>query len=252
VNCSVKTRLRQGLPCIGAWSTVPAPAVAEAMAACGFHWLAVDLEHSAIDSADVLAIFLAAERHGVAPFVRLPCADPYLGRRYLDSGAAGLIVPVVDSAAAFRDFAQHCFYAPVGRRGACLSRANGWGDHFDAYNRDFQPVLVPQIESRAGIADVDAIASLDCVDALFIGPYDLSADLGTPGQFDTPQMQTAMAQVLEACVRHGKAPGLHQVAPDPQALQARIKDGYRFIAYATDMVAMRAALGRPLSLVQGS
>lgn len=249
---SIKTRLRQGQPCIGAWSTVPSPAVAEAMASCGFHWLAVDLEHSAIDSADVLPIFLAAERHGVAPFVRLPSADPYLARRYLDSGAAGLIVPVVESADAFARFAHHCAYPPAGRRGACLSRANGWGDGFDAYNRDFQPVLVPQIESRAGLAEVEAIAALDCVDALFIGPYDLSADLGTPGRFDTADMVAAMDRVLAACARHGKAPGLHQVATDPQVLRSRIDQGYRFVAYGTDMTAMRAALGRPLDLLQGS
>ncbi len=248
---SLKSRLLDGLPCIGAWSTVPSAAVAEAMASCGFHWLAVDLEHSAIEVADVLPIFLAAERYGVAPFVRLPSADPYLGRRCLDSGAAGLIVPVVNSAAAFAEFAQHCYYAPRGRRGACLSRANGWGDTFDGYNRDFQPILVPQIESRAGVADVDAIAALDCVDALFIGPYDLSADLGIPGNFETAEIKAAMGQVLDACKRHGKAPGIHQVAPSPEALRQRLDEGYQFIAYSTDMVAMRAALGRPLDLLQG-
>jgi 2-keto-3-deoxy-L-rhamnonate aldolase RhmA len=243
----VKTRLAQGQPCVGAWCTIPSPALAEAMASCGFHWLAVDMEHSAMDTADALAIFMAAERHGVAAFARLPSADPYLARRLLDSGAHGLIVPVVESAADFAEFARHCVYPAEGRRGAGLSRANLWGDTFDGYWQGFRPVLVPQIETRAGVADADAIAALDCVDALFIGPYDLSADLGTPGRFDTPDMKAAMG----TCTRHGKAPGLHQVPPDPAALRDRIAEGYRFIAYATDVIAMRAALGRPLDIAEG-
>jgi len=247
----VKRRLAQGLPCLGAWSTVPSPLVAEAMASCGFHWLAVDLEHSPIDLADAAGIFLAAERHGVAPMARLSSADPYLARRLLDAGARGLIVPVVESADAFAAFARHTLYPSAGgRRGVGLSRANGWGDAFESYTADFRPVLVPQIETRAGVAAAAAIAALPEVDALFLGPYDLSADLGTPGRFDTPDMKAAIERVRTACAAAGTAPGIHQVAPDFAALKARLDDGYRFVAFATDMTAMRAAIGRPLSLIE--
>lgn len=246
---TLKQRLRSGRPCIGAWSTVASPVVAEAMASCGFHWLAVDMEHGAIDLGDVPALFAAAERRGVTPLVRLPSADPYLARRLLDAGAQGLIVPVVESAEAFDAFARYCLYPPQGRRGVGLCRGNGWGDRFEAHFNDFSPVLVPQIETRAGVEAVDAIAALDVVDGLFIGPYDLSADLGTPGQFDTPEMAEMMARVNGAAAAAGKARGIHQVPPDPAQLRARLDEGYRFIAYATDVTAMRAALGRPLELV---
>lgn len=242
---TLKQRMAAGLPCIGAWSTVPSPIVAEAMASCGFHWLAVDMEHGAVDVADAQAIFTAAERCGVAPLARLPSADPYLARRLLDAGAQGLIVPVVESADDFLAFARHCRFPPAGRRGVGLSRANGWGDRFETYLAGFDPVLVPQIETRAGIDAAEALARLEVVDGLFVGPYDLSADLGAPGRFDTPDMTAALARVKAAAAGGGKALGIHQVPPDPAQLRARLDEGYRFIAYATDVTAMRAALGRP-------
>jgi 2-keto-3-deoxy-L-rhamnonate aldolase RhmA len=245
---TLKNRLRSGLPSIGAWSTISSPSVAEAMASCGFHWLAADMEHGAIDLGDLPALFAVAERHGATPLVRLPCADPYLARRVLDAGAQGLIVPVVESAEAFSAFARHCFYPPAGRRGVGLCRGNLWGDRFETHLNDFSPVLIPQIETRAGVEAAAAIAALDVVDGLFIGPYDLSADLGTPGRFDTPEMAGAMARVNEAATAAGKARGIHQVPPDPAQLRARLAEGYRFVAYATDITAMRAALGRPLEV----
>ncbi len=250
-SLDLKTRLARGLPAIGAWSTVPSPHLAEAMASCGFHWLAVDMEHSPIGVTEAVGLFQAAERRGVAPLARLPSADPYLARRLLDGGAHGVIVPVVEDAQAFADFARHLRYPGAGgRRGMGLSRANDWGDNFDGYQRDFAPVLVPQIETRKGVAAADAIAALDCVDALFIGPFDLSSDMGTPGQFDTDDMRAAMAQLRAACHRHGKAAGIHQIGADHQALRQKLDEGFRFVAFATDVTSMRAALGRPKDVAE--
>src|SRR3989338_4128015 len=123
----IKRRLKDGKVCIGAWAQVPSPVTAEAMASCGFHWLAVDMEHAPIDAEAATLIFMAAERHGAAPFARLPGPAPYLGRRRLDSGAKGMIVRVVESAEDFAAFARHCLYPPAGRRGVGLSRCNRWG-----------------------------------------------------------------------------------------------------------------------------
>lgn len=248
---TLKERIRSGKPCLGAWAQSPALATAEAMASCGFHWLAVDLEHAAIGIESATAIFLAAERHGVAPMARLPNADPYLARRLLDNGARGIIVPVAEDAGAFAEFARHCLYPPAGRRGVGLSRCNLWGDRFDDYLKTFQPVLVPQIETRKGAAAAAALAALPEVDALFLGPYDLSADLGKPGDFAAPEFQAACAAVKAACAKHGKAPGIHQVHPDPKALKEQFASGFSFVAYGTDLIALRAGLGRPLDLLDG-
>ncbi len=242
MTISLKKRLQQGETLIGGWLSIASAHVAEALASCGFDWIAADLEHSPFDETTAAAAFIAIERRHCVPFVRLPSADPYLARRMIDSGARGLIVPTVEKAAAFREFSQHCVYAPEGRRGMALTRANSWGDTFDEYLSNAAPILVPQIETRNGVASAQEIAALPEVDALFLGPYDLSADLGQPGRFDTDEFNTAMQNVKQACLDHGKAPGFHQVPPDDAALSDRIEEGYRFLAFGTDMIAMRHAL----------
>ena len=243
----LKDRLAQGHPTIGGWLTVGSPIVAEATASSGFDWVAVDMEHAPISEGDLQGVFMAIAHCGAAPMVRLPHADPYLARRLLDAGAHGLIVPVVESASAFSAFSRHFLYPPAGSRGVGLSRCNGWGVSFDDYIDGFSPVLVPQIETVAGVEAAAEIAALTEVDALFLGPYDLSASLGSRGDFWTPAFEDAIATVRKTCATHGKAAGIHQVEPDPDALRARIDEGFGFIAYGTDMIAMRAALTLPES-----
>jgi 2-keto-3-deoxy-L-rhamnonate aldolase RhmA len=226
---------------IGGWLTTSSPIVAEAMAICGFDWIAIDMEHGPSDEASVPAIFMALELHGVAPIVRLPSSDPYLARRMLDLGAAGLIVPVAESADSFSAFAAHCHYPTAGRRGVGLSRANRWGKTFESYNLEFEPVLIPQIETKKGAAAAASIAALECVDGLFVGPYDLSADLGAPGNFETEEYSAALSSIHEACKQSRKASGIHQVTPDHGELKKRLAEGYTFVAYGTDMIAMQHA-----------
>ncbi len=238
---NIKQRLAAGETVIGAWVQAPSPQTAEAMVSCGFDWMAVDMEHGthSVDSAALC--FLAAERHGVAPLARIPSADPYLARRLLDSGAQGIIVPVVEDAAAFAEFARHCYYPPKGRRGMGLSRPNLWGGAFDSYRTEFEPLLIPQIETVRGVENADAICALDCVDGVFMGPYDLTASMGIPGQFENPDYIAATLSVRDACRRYGKAEGIHQVAPDAMQLKETIAKGFRLIAYGTDLVAVRKA-----------
>lgn len=246
----LKERLAAGETLLGTWVSSGSPAVAEALAALGFDWLVVDMEHTGASVADAEHMFLAAERHGCAPLVRMPSADPILARRLLDVGAHGLLVPVVQSAETFHAFAAHCLYPPDGRRGVALGRFNEWGEKFRSYYTEFRPLLLPQIETKAGIAAADAIAALAEVDGLFFGPYDLSADLGTPGDFTTRAFTDALATVKAACTRHRKAAGGHQVAPDMNALRGLLQDGFRFVAYGTDLIVLRHALAGVRELVK--
>ena len=238
----LKQRMRAGETCFGTWVSSSSVEVAESLAALGFDWLVVDMEHGSAGIADAAAMFVAAERHGCTPLARVPSADPYLARRLLDNGAHGIVVPVVENAEAFRGFARHCFYPPEGRRGVALGRFNMFGDTFDSYMRDFRPILVPQIETRAGVAAAESIAALPEVDALFFGPYDLSADLGTPGNFTTNAFNDAIERVKAACTKHGKPAGGHQIMPDLAGLKKLVDGGFRFVAYGTDLIVLRQAL----------
>lgn len=248
MDARLKERLAEGRTAIGGWLTVNSPVVAAGMASLGFHWVAIDMEHGPIDETAAQAVFIALERHGAAPMVRMPHADPYHARRMLDLGAQGLIVPNVEDPTAFSEFLAHCLYPPAGRRGIGLSRCNGWGDSFAEYLAGFAPVIVAQIETAAGAAAAGAIGALPAVDALFLGPYDLSASLGASGDFETTSFKSAIASVREVCDTCGIAAGIHQVDPDPAALQARVDEGFRFVAYGTDVIAMRSALNLPETL----
>jgi 2-dehydro-3-deoxyglucarate aldolase len=238
----LKTRLAAGQLAIGGWLSTGAPQIAEAMASLGFHWIALDMEHGSADLSEVEAVFMALERHNTAAVVRISNDNVHLARRLLDLGAKGLIVSTVEDAARFRDFAAYCLYPPTGKRGVGLSRCNRWGDDFDPYLATFRPVLIPQIETLKGVGAAEELAGDDAVDGFFFGPYDLSCDLGKPAQFATPEFQQCKDQIKAACARYGKASGMHQVAPDTDALQGLIDEGFRFVAYGNDVIAMRHAL----------
>ena len=225
-----------------AWQQLASPQVTIAMSTLGFDWIVLDLEHTSVTTQEAETIFIAAERCGVKPFVRLPSADPYLARRFLDAGAAGLFVPVVESLLQFDDFAQHCVYPPDGKRGLGLVRANQWGDHFDDYLQNFKPIIIAQIETQLGCNNIKEILSSKFLSGVMVGPYDLSADLGIPGQFDDVRLKQLCQLTVEQVRAAGKMIGSHQLKPDPSALSLRINEGYDFVIYGADIIALRYAL----------
>ncbi len=238
----LRSKLLNGNACVGAWLMSGSPIHAEAMASLGFDWLCVDMEHGSTDICEVEAVFNAAERHGSAPMARINALDGELARRLLDLGAAGIIVATSESAKDFEAFARSCLYAPEGRRGVGLSRCNIWGDTFEGYKANFRPILAPMIETKRGVEEAAALAALPMVDAMFMGPYDLSSDLGCAGDFANTIFTDAVATVRNACEDNRVAPGYHQVICDASELQARIDEGFKFVAYGTDILSMRQAL----------
>ena len=156
------------------------------------------MEHGAAGLTEVESAFVACERHGVAPLVRLPSGDPILARRVLDLGAHGVIVPQVENAGELNDFIGRLLYPPRGRRGVALGRFNAWGDQFAEY-LSFEPLIAAQIESPAGVEQSHEIAVLEAVDVLFLGPYDLSAGLGAPGDFGSDRYAAAVERVRSVC-----------------------------------------------------
>ena len=235
-------KLKEPGPSLGAWLNTGSAVMAEAMASCGFQWLAIDMEHSATELSGVEAIFTAVERWDVSPVVRMGEPDALLACRLLDCGAQGLIIAKVEDADEFETFAKRCLYPPSGTRGVGLGRANLWGDQFEDYFQNFQPVLIPMIETKKGVAAAEALASLPMVEGLFLGPYDLSTDCGEPGNMSSNEFTSAVDEVKRACRSNNKVTGIHQVAPDLTELRSRIDQEFDFIAYGTDLLAVRHAL----------
>ena len=237
MKMTLKKKLAENKKTIGAWLTVGHVQVVEAMLAGGtFDWLAVDFEHSEIGFADLPAIFNVCEKYSVAPLVRLSGNNAIEGRKALDLGAEGLIIPYAESAVKLSELCKSFFYPVKGERGLCLSRMNTWGESFSDYMRDFSPVIVPIIESKKGTANIAEIAALEFVDAIFIGPYDLSASLGKPGDFASEEFTSTLAAVKTAIFASRKAGGIHVVSPQRAELEKRLSEGFRFVAFGTDLI----------------
>lgn len=251
---SVKDLLRGGKSALGSWLGTASPIVAELMAACGFDFLAVDAEHSAVDLPQAQALFQAirAGNPDCAPLVRLPGTDYSVTKRYMDAGAAGVIAPFVNTPDDAREVVRAVKYPPEGERGVGYCRDNVYGMELEetvaaANERTFVCV---QIEHIKAVRDIDAILAVPGIDAAFIGPYDLSASMGITAEFDHPDYTAARDRVLEACRAQDIAPGIHVVQPDPGEVAARINEGYRFVAYSLDITMLAHACRSGLDAIR--
>jgi 2-dehydro-3-deoxyglucarate aldolase len=170
--------------------------------------------------------------------VRLSSHDPAQIKRVLDAGATGIIAPMVNTAAQARVVVSAATYPPTGTRGVGLARAQSYGVGFPEYLKRMERdlVCIMQVEHIEGVDNLEEILTVDGVDGFFIGPYDLSASLGLPGQFDHPDVVAAMDRVAEIVKRPDVMAGVHVVEPEPDRLERMIDAGYRFIAYASDML----------------
>ncbi len=221
------------------------PIVAELMAASGFDFVCVDVEHSAVDLSCCQVLFqaIASGQPGCAPLVRLRGVDYAETKRYLDAGARGVIGPLVRSPEETELLVRAVKYPPLGERGVGFCRANAYGrrvdDEFAAANT--ANLVGVQIEHREAVERIDEILAVPGIDVAFIGPYDLTASLGITADFVDPRYLEACERVLEACRQHGVVAGVHVVQPDPDELRTRIRDGYRFLAYSLDITMLMQA-----------
>ncbi|HHC08652.1 MAG TPA: 2,4-dihydroxyhept-2-ene-1,7-dioic acid aldolase [Actinobacteria bacterium] len=226
------------LTTIGSWLQLADPAITEMMARAGFDWLVVDLEHTATGIDRAAEAIRIGDLAGVPMFVRLSGHDPAQIKRVLDAGARGIIAPTVRSRAEAEALVEAAFYPPRGRRGVGLSRAQGFGLTFEAYRdgaaRDV--VVVAQIEDADGVRNLDEILAVDGITGFFVGPYDLSGSLGRPGEFDHPEVRSALDELDRHLEPGGPMAGIHVVEPDPARLAAAVERGYRFVAFSSDML----------------
>lgn len=244
----LRTKLRAGGTTVGSWIQLPHASIAEIMGQAGYDWVALDLEHGAIDLHQIPDLCRALELGGTLPLARLAQGDPKDCKQALDAGAGGVIVPMIESAERLTAVRDCCRWPPAGNRGVGFSRANLFGKHFDAYRGEAQaPLLVAMIEHIRAVESLDAILQVAGLDAVLIGPYDLSASMGITAQFDERAFGEALQRIKTLSRQHGIPSGIHVVQPEPGILQQRMDEGYRFIAYSIDAVFLTAAAERPMT-----
>ncbi len=234
---SLKHAMQTGTVCIGSWLTLGHPAIAEIMANSGFDWIAIDLEHSVITIREAEDLIRVIELCGVTPLVRLTSNNPDLIKRVLDAGAYGIIVPMIKSKTDAMKAVSSVYYPPRGQRGVGLARAQQYGEGFVRYRKwlENEVVVIVQIEHIDAVHHLHEILSVDGVDGFIVGPYDLSASMGYPGEFDHPEVVAAISEIKSVSRSLNKPGGIHVIEPDPIQLQSRIAEGYTFIAYSLDI-----------------
>lgn len=248
----IRRKFANGEASIGSWMQIPNSSVAEIMGMAGYDWVAVDLEHGTIGSTILPDLFRALELGNTLPMARIAEGTPKDCKQALEAGAGGIIVPMIETAAQLSDVIAACAWPPTGRRGVGFSRANLFGKNFDDYRAGEArgPLVVAMIEHIKAVENIDEILSVKGLDAVFIGPYDLSASMNLIGQFDHPDLKAAIDHVC-ARAKAAKVPhGQHVVAPSAEKLAASVSDGHQFIAYSIDAVFLNGVVQKP-DLAQG-
>ncbi len=243
----LKHKLLSGEKTIGSWLTMPSLAISELMAKVGFDWLTIDLEHSSLSIEQAGEMIRIIDLAGVSPLVRLTSNDGNQIKRVMDSGAHGIIVPMVNTKGDAEQAVSSVYYPPKGIRGVGLARAQDYGIGFHEY-RDWleeNAIIIVQIEHIDAVNNLKDILSVDGVDGYIIGPYDLSASLGVSGEFDHSSMIEAMNEIYRVATTLGKYGGIHIVEPDTDLLKQSVLEGFTFIAYSVDfrMLDVSARIG---------
>ncbi len=230
-----KAALARGELQIGLWSSLCSPIVAEIIGQSGFDWILVDTEHSPNEPPAVLAQLQALQAGTATPIVRPAWNDPVLLKRLLDIGTQAVLVPFVQNAEEAAKAVAACRYPPAGIRGITVSgRGSRYGRVPDYLKRaDAEICVLVQVETGEALAQLEAIASVDGVDGVFIGPADLSASLGHIGNPGHPEVQAAIKGAVERLAAVGKPAGI--LTPSEADARRYIEWGYRFVAVGSDL-----------------
>jgi 2-dehydro-3-deoxyglucarate aldolase/4-hydroxy-2-oxoheptanedioate aldolase len=226
-------RLRNNELLLGTMLTIPAPEVAEMISRCGFDWLFMDGEHGPLSILDWQRQMQAVGGR-CANILRVPSASERDIKKALDIGADGIIVPMVNDAEQARRVVGWSKYPPRGQRGVGLARAQGYGLDFADYvaAANDETAVIVQAEHIDAVDNIDRIVEVEGLDAVFIGPYDLSASMGKTGEVGDPEVVAAVGRVAEACRRQKIALGYFGL--DAASVQSSMDEGYRLICVGVD------------------
>ena len=233
MNWNFRHRLKNNAPLIGTMLTLSTPAIAEVLAAAGFDWLFIDGEHGTMGTQEIQSILQAVD-HQLPCVVRIAAPDDVSVKKSLDVGAAGVIVPAVNTAKQTEEMVSAARYAPQGSRGVGLARANTYGMKFaeSVASANDEIALIVQCEHAESVENIEAIAKVPGLDGVLIGPYDLSASYGKMGQLDDPQIVEAIEHVTKTCLNADVPLGIFGLTAD--AVRPYIQRGYSLIVAGVD------------------
>jgi 4-hydroxy-2-oxoheptanedioate aldolase len=242
---TLRAQWATGNPTFGAWLAIPSSASAETSARAGFEYVCVDGQHGATDYQVAVSMIQAILLGGSTPIARVPWNEPGIIGKMLDAGANGVVVPMVNSAAEAEAVVRYCRYPPLGARSFGPVMV-GMRDGKYASNANADVATIPMIETVDALRNIDEILAVPGVDAIYMGPADLSLSLGLPpgNNDDRSEFTEALLHITAACKRHGVVAGCHATG----ALAAkRMEQGFQMITVAGDMLAMRSKMAEELA-----
>ena len=236
---------------VGSWITLAHPSIAEIFCSAGFEWIVVDLEHSSITIREAEDLIRVINLCGSKCYVRLTSHNTDQMKRVLDSGADGIIMPMVKTAFDVQKLIENCLYYPYGSRSVGLARAQEYGNDLDSYikNHKKKIKLFVQIEHVDAIKNLDEIFSFKELYGYIIGPYDLSASMGIPGKFKDKRFKKNINIINQIAEKYKINKGIHLVEPDPKVLIELKKQNYDFVAYSLDIRMLDTSARQALKLV---
>jgi 2-keto-3-deoxy-L-rhamnonate aldolase RhmA len=250
---ALKQRLRDGATAVGAFLSLTDPAVAEILAGAGYDWVWIDTEHAPWSPRDLQTALMAFERTATVPIVRVAWNDPVRIKLALDAGAEGIVAPMVRTVAEAEALVSACRYPPDGTRGFGPRRASGWGRGIERYMAQANEAIlvVPQIEDWRTAEIIDGVLAVPGIDAVAIGPNDLSGTVGALRQHDHPRVKAAIDRVLEAAKARGLAATLGIVTPPEQTAELAAR-GVRMILAASDVGLLVKGYDAALAAARGT
>lgn len=236
----LKKKIKNKKLSIGTWMQISSPDIAEILSSDIYEWIVLDLEHGSFSLDQLSNIFRAIELNEKIPFVRMKDSNCHDIGPILDSGAQGIIIPKVESKNALEAIIKKTKYPPYGERGVGFSRSNLFGKNFKRVIDEKQhPIIIPMIETKKGIENLDEILKIKDVNLIFLGPYDLSASYGIVGNFKSSKFKNILRKIFKLIKKYDKNIGIHQVEPDKQEMKNKINNGFKFIAYSVDTFFLR-------------
>lgn len=245
---AILEKFRRGEPSLGIIShLLSAPAI-EVLAYTGMDYVLIDLEHSPIGAEHAAQLVGVAQGAGLAPLVRVDGIERSPILKMLDAGAAGLVVPQLETVEQARKLVSYAKFPPLGNRGYCPTRDGGWGSGscyergMDGYmaEANTSTLLIPQCETAGCLEHIEEIAAVEGVDGIFIGPFDLSIALGIPGQFGDPLLTEGIERVRRACAAAGKLCIMY--AGSGEAAKRYFDQGFPSIAAGLDIEVLKLAV----------
>ena len=250
---NLKERLRSRELIFGSWVSFAHPSITEIFASHKFDFLAIDMEHGTISLEQAQRIIAASQYYKVPCLPRPVSHSNDWIKPLLESGADGLIAPMVNTVNELQSLLEDIKYPPVGKRSFGVNRAQAYGSNFEGYvkNWNLNSIFIAQIESKEAVESIEKIASKPDLDAIMIGPYDLSGSLGVPGEKFHPLVKEDELKVIETCKERGISCGTQLSDFNPDSVKAALAMGYTFIIASSDLFVLDAWANSAERIMQG-